>query len=152
MDLLSKFRCDSKMFVPCQCCFPCSGNKKCTLKFHELIFGRGVFSGENENLGMNSLYLVQLIMGRVFLGLRQFTGFGGFAGLRIIEAIKIFDFISLITYLTTHFYRDSFYNDQNVSDKLSKDSGLKSPNCSWTQEWTFSTICQLHFMFLRIIF
>ena len=49
------------------------------------------------------------------------------------------------------FYRDSFNSDQNVSDKLSKESRLKSP------KWFFNPakgviIGQLCFMLLSRIF
>ena len=36
------------------------------------------------------------------------------------------------------FYRDSFNNDRNVSDKLSQDSNLKSPKLFLTTEKNFS--------------
>ena len=71
-------------------------------------------------------------MGTVFLGLRQFIG------LRLIGAIKIFDFIILIIDLMERFYRDSFNNDRNVSDKLSQDSNLKSPKLFLSTEKDFS--------------
>ena len=50
-------------------------------------------------------------------------------GLRqlLIRAIEFFDFIFVIIDLMARFYRDSFNSDQNVSDKLSKQSSLKSP-------------------------
>ena len=35
------------------------------------------------------------------------------------------------------FYRDSFNNDQNVSDKLSKESSLKSPKWFLTRQREF---------------
>ena len=74
-------------------------------------------------------------------------------GLRqlLIRAIEFFDFIFVIIDLMARFYRDSFNSDQNVSDKLSKESRLKSP------KWFFNPakgviIGQLCFMLLSRIF
>ena len=66
---------------------------------------------------MNDLYLAEVIMGRLVFELTTVT----------YRTTEFFDFIFVIIDLMARFNRDSFNSDQNVSDKLSQDSSLKSP-------------------------